>query len=355
MDPTRQIQKQKEAYWQVKTIQNLSNPNRGSDPTVRRDIKNTLDPNLGDIIPKFFGSGCCYPIYSSFQSIPTGSFITSSGIPLSYVPATDIITWTDGNGSHSGDLSEFYITAALSTVTDIEINNQSITSLIIGNELPALTTLNCYSNALTLLDISYSTGLISIDCDSNNLTSLDVSICPNLTSLDCDTNPINSLNITNNTNLTLLFCNNNGLSSLNVSNNSLLTVLACNNNNISSLDVTNLSGLNALICNSNLLTSLIGIDNKSSLTLLKTNNNQLTTVNISNDPSLGTPYVDFSNNLLSQTTVNSMLSELVANGFDGGFAYFNGTGNASPTGGLSNSNRVTLLNSPRNWNTVAVN
>jgi hypothetical protein len=85
MDPTQQVQKKKEEYWKAKTIQNLANPNWGSDPTARIDIKNALDPNLGDIIPKFFGVGCCYSFSGSlepYENPPAGS-------PPSAVPTLD--------------------------------------------------------------------------------------------------------------------------------------------------------------------------------------------------------------------------------------------------------------------------
>jgi hypothetical protein len=73
MNSTQQIQKQKKSYWQKKTDQNLANPNRSSDPSERNDIKNALDPNLGDDLPQVFNVGCCYPILgSSFVNPPEG-------------------------------------------------------------------------------------------------------------------------------------------------------------------------------------------------------------------------------------------------------------------------------------------
>jgi hypothetical protein len=73
MNPTQLIQRQKVQYWQAKTIQNLANPNRGVDPQIRSDIKYRLDANLGDVIPKFFASNCCYPFSGSIPLLPTSS------------------------------------------------------------------------------------------------------------------------------------------------------------------------------------------------------------------------------------------------------------------------------------------
>ena len=316
-----------------------------------------------------FGTGT----FSNTASITFNSSISS--IPLSYTPATDIITWTDIDGVDNGNLTYFHNSASKSTVTDISINNQSITSLIIGNELPNLINLSCYSNALLSLDMSYTTTLQQIecyennlssldvtnnlsltylDCYDNNLSSLDVTNNLSLTYLDCDTNPIGTLDVTNNTQLTNLYCNDNGLSVLDVSNNSLMISLDCNSNSLITLDVTNLTVLKYLVCTNNVLTSLLGVNNNSNLILLWAQDNQLTSVDISNN--LALPYVDIHSNLLTQGSVDTLLSQLVANGVNGpAFAYFNGTGNASPTGGLLNVDRQTLLNPPRSWNTVAVN
>ena len=55
----------------------------------------------------------------------------------------------------------------------------------------ALTTLYCYSNQLTSLDVSTNTALTALYCDSNQLTSLDVrnGNSTNFTNFDSTNNP----------------------------------------------------------------------------------------------------------------------------------------------------------------------
>ena len=91
----------------------------------------------------------------------------------------------------------------------------------------ALTTLHCYLNQLTILDISNDTALIELSCYFNQLTSLDVS---------------------NNTALNTLYCSNNNLTTLDVrnGNNTNFSVInysfnAKNNPNLYCIDVDNVA------------------------------------------------------------------------------------------------------------------
>ena len=51
-----------------------------------------------------------------------------------------------------------------------------------------ITTLSCYYNNLTSLDVSNNTALSNLDCYGNQLTSLDMSSNTALTKLDCGNN-----------------------------------------------------------------------------------------------------------------------------------------------------------------------
>ena len=95
------------------------------------------------------------------------------------------------------------------------------------NANTALTTLHCYLNQLTSLDVSTNTALTELSCYFNQLTSLDVS---------------------NNTTLNTLYCSNNNLATLDVrnGNNTNFSVInpsfnAKNNPNLYCIDVDNVA------------------------------------------------------------------------------------------------------------------
>jgi len=109
-------------------------------------------------------------------------------------------------------------TANISGVTSLNVSTSGIADLTGIEDFTALTTLRCYENQLTSLDVSNNPALNYLLCYSNQLTSLDFS---------------------NNTALTILNCFNNQLTSLDVSNNIALNYLLCDYNQLTSLDVRN--------------------------------------------------------------------------------------------------------------------
>ncbi|MCK5028249.1 MAG: hypothetical protein KAR57_01355, partial [Bacteroidales bacterium] len=56
-------------------------------------------------------------------------------------------------GFDSGALDDSVTTANISVITELNIDNKSISSLIGIEDFTALTYLNCYSNQLTSLDV----------------------------------------------------------------------------------------------------------------------------------------------------------------------------------------------------------
>jgi len=105
---------------------------------------------------------------------------------------------------HDGKLSQ----NELDSVTEISINNKSVTSL---------------------QGIEYFKNLNCLDCSKNKITSLDVSKNINLCMLDCSINNLTSLKLGNNTNLRMLHCSSNQLTSLDLSGNTRPIPLSCNN------------------------------------------------------------------------------------------------------------------------------
>lgn len=202
----------------------------------------------------------------------------------------------------NGGISEEEITE----VKTISVHNKSISSLKGVEYFTALTSLECYKNQLTSLDISKNTALKELNCSENQLTSLDVSkntalmmlVCSNnqLTSLDvsknislthfwCYSNQLTSLDVSKNTNLVLLHCSSNQLTSLDVSKNTALIELGCDNNQLTSLDVSKNTALTALACHHNQLTSL-DVSKNTALRFLPCYNNQLTSLDVSKNTAL---------------------------------------------------------------------
>ena len=94
----------------------------------------------------------------------------------------------------------------IAAVTLIDVSGKSIQSLKGIEYFTALTSLYCYSNSLTSLDVSKNTALTLLSCSSNQFTSLDVSKNTALTALYCVKNKLTSLDVSKNTALTTLSC-----------------------------------------------------------------------------------------------------------------------------------------------------
>ena len=112
----------------------------------------------------------------------------------------------------------------------LDVFDENISNLKGIEAFTALTSLDCWGNQLTSLDVSNNTALTSLVCGHNQLTSLDVSKNTALTKLTCGGNQLTSLDVSNNTALTYLACRGNQLTSLDVKNNTALTYLACYDN-----------------------------------------------------------------------------------------------------------------------------
>ena len=83
----------------------------------------------------------------------------------------------------------------------------NITDLTGIEAFVSLTSLYCYDNQLTSLDVSTCTALTDLTCSFNQLTSLDVSGCTALTTLNCVYNQLTSLNVKNGNNINMVYFN----------------------------------------------------------------------------------------------------------------------------------------------------
>jgi len=92
MNPTQQVKKQKDEYWKARTAKDLADPNRGSDPRERTDIKLKLDSNLGDVPTPFYSPTCCYSVTSSTPGDPPFPPV------LTVISGSAILNWTSDRG-----------------------------------------------------------------------------------------------------------------------------------------------------------------------------------------------------------------------------------------------------------------
>jgi len=148
------------------------------------------------------------------------------------------------------------LTAAIDTVTYLEVSYYGISDLTGIEDFTDLTELFCAYNQLTSIDVSQNTTLSFLNLTGNQLTSLDVSQNTALTQLWCDDNQLTSLGVSQNISLTFLRCDWNQLTILDVSQNTDLTYLYCGWNQLTILDVSQSTDLTDLNCNDNQLTSL---------------------------------------------------------------------------------------------------
>ena len=197
----------------------------------------------------------------------------------------------------------------IAAVDNISCQNKNIRDLTGVGYFTAMTTLLCYGNQLTSLDVSNNTAVEHLDCSDNQLTTLNVSNNTVLKYLNCYKNQLTTLDVSNDTALKSLDCHKNQLNMLDVSNNTVLEALYCYDNQLTTLDVSNNTALKSLDCHKNQLTTL-DVSNNTGLKELDCYENQLTTLDVSNNAVLTTLYC-YTNQLTSlDISGNTKLSAL---------------------------------------------
>ncbi|NQY30858.1 MAG: hypothetical protein HRT69_15500 [Flavobacteriaceae bacterium] len=187
-------------------------------------------------------------------------------------------TTSMGNGIANDN---YVFTNAISSVIDLDVNNQSIVDLTGIAGFSAIETLRCYENNITTLNVTQNTALIELRCRENGMTSLDVSQNINLIDLYCQKNSLTSLDITQSTALVNLSFYNNSLTTIDVTQNVLLEQIDCVNNSLASIDVTQNVVLKYFYCDENNLTSL-DVTQNILLDEFYCNYNQITSLDVSN-------------------------------------------------------------------------
>jgi len=212
-----------------------------------------------------------------------GEFTVTNGANVqTYIPDDNFENYLEANGMGDGiQLNDSINTLSIEMLMYLDVSNQNISDLTGIEDFTVLSTLHCYSNQLTSLNISNNTALTFLNCVGNQLLSLDVSQNTALTYLQCSYNQLTSLDVSGATALTYLGCENNSLPILNISSATALIELHCYNNQLTSLDVNNNTELTQLQCFGNQLTSL-DVSNNIALTILRCNDNQLTSLDVRN-------------------------------------------------------------------------
>ncbi len=200
--------------------------------------------------------------------------------------------WIDLNNDGKKDPGE--AVTNFNNFVEYELKAQTIT--LYGK----VTTLYCFLNQLTQLDVTQNTALKRLNCIGNQLQNLDVTHNTKLTNLDCASNQLQNLDVTHNTKLTDLNCTSNQLQNLDVSQNTKLTLLDCTLNQLTQLDVTQNTELEELHFVFNQLQNL-DISQNTKLTLLECQINQLQSLDVSKNTKLG--YMVCGNNPFTQVNL----------------------------------------------------
>ncbi|MEW7289153.1 T9SS type A sorting domain-containing protein [Aquimarina sp. 2304DJ70-9] len=183
-------------------------------------------------------------------------------------------------------------TALIETVSSLNLFQQNIADLTGIEDFTALTTLSCFKNNLTSLDLSNNANLETVLAHENELTSIDVSNVQYLTTLSLADNDLIGLSLTDNIALEFLGIENNSISNIDLSNNKVLEYLNVYNNGLTSIDVSANTELVTLFLAKNSFTT-VDITVNTKLKSLDVSNNVLTTIDLSNNMALELLNIDF--------------------------------------------------------------
>ncbi len=178
-------------------------------------------------------------------------FIVGEAAPIVNIPDANFKAALVGNNAINTNLdSEIQVSEAIAYNSGIDVNTLNIADLTGIEAFTSLTSLTCYNNTLTTLNVSANTNLTYLSCFQNQLTSLDLSNNTQLTSLLFSYNQIPTIDLTANTALTFLVCDNGALTTLDVSANTGLTFINCSvNPSLASLNIQNGNNANLTFFN----------------------------------------------------------------------------------------------------------
>jgi hypothetical protein len=166
----------------------------------------------------------------------------------------------------TNDDGEIQVSEALA-VTNLSVSSGLISDMTGIEAFTNLSMLQCYTNLITVLDVSMLPNLYQLNCSFNHLTSLNLGTLPVLYSLNCNNNQLQSLSLAGLPNMQVLDCSVNQLTALDLINLDDLAMLNCYYNQISSLDLSGSRYLNNLTCYYNPLIDLNIKNGKNEATL----------------------------------------------------------------------------------------
>lgn len=207
----------------------------------------------------------------------------------------------------------------LASLTYLNVNMTSLTSLEGLEYAINLEELYCGVNSLTTLDVSKCTKLTRLQCTSNKLTNLDITKNTDLKRLQCDQNKLTNLDISQNLKLEHISFSNNSIPTIDVSQHTLLTSLNCEANPIIFLDVSSNVDLESLFCGETNITN-IDVSQNLSLDSLSVRQNNMVGLDVSKNLELTYLWcskstlksLDVTNNIKLETLLcdNNFLREL---------------------------------------------
>ena len=191
-------------------------------------------------------------------------------------------------------------TAQLNARTELEVNNKSISNMKGVEYFTQLTSLSCYGNNLTTIDVSSNTKLTYLNVYNNKLTSITgLGYCSALEQLYLHRNQLTEVTVTyhtalrtfwirDNPNLTSLNCCRNALTNFDIANcTSLQTLMCFENSSLTTIQgLETCTALTYIDCEDCAITNLSGVNSLNNLEKLYCRNNQLTTLTVTNKPNL---------------------------------------------------------------------
>lgn len=203
-----------------------------------------------------------------------------------------------------------YLTASqLDAVSVMDCSNMGIASLKGIENFKNLTELVCSYNALSALELSANTALLTLDCSGNSLTALDLSANTALTTLECSGNSLNALDLSANTALSSVKCADNALTAINISGCTKLSTLDCSENALTELELSTNTALRALWCSNNKLESL-KLGSCAALVELYCADNILSALDVSACVNLRTLHCDRNALVRLDVSANAALADL---------------------------------------------
>jgi hypothetical protein len=149
---------------------------------------------------------------------------------------------------HDDALDGSVLTANISNLTALSVNNKSISNLTGIEDFVSLKSFHCFENQLTSVDLSNNTALEHLFLQKNDLTAIDVSNNTALRQLELYTNNLEVIDVSKNTALTILYLHGNNLTAVNVKNGNninLGTFTFNSNSNLECIQVDDANTINS--------------------------------------------------------------------------------------------------------------